>query len=144
MLKWPPQHEHGMGLFLGAIIATVAYDVGGFAIGSRAGRTPLAPEISPNKTWEGLIGGMVAAFLASLVIVTQIAPWTLSKAFALGLVAAVAAPLGDLSESMIKRDLGVKDMGSILPAHGGVLDRIDAMLFVIPATYYLAKLLKIA
>jgi phosphatidate cytidylyltransferase len=144
MLKWPPQHEHGMGLFLGAIIATVAYDVGGFAIGSRAGRTPLAPEISPNKTWEGLIGGMVAAFLASIVIVTQIAPWTLSKAFALGLVAAVAAPLGDLSESMIKRDLGVKDMGSILPAHGGVLDRIDAMLFVIPATYYLAKLLKIA
>jgi phosphatidate cytidylyltransferase len=144
MLKWPPHHEHGMGLFLGAIIATVAYDVGGFAIGSRAGRTPLAPEISPNKTWEGLIGGMVAAFLASLVIVTQIAPWTLSRAFALGLVAAVAAPLGDLSESMIKRDLGVKDMGSILPAHGGVLDRIDAMLFVIPATYYLAKLLKIA
>lgn len=144
MLKWPPHHGHGMGLFLGAVIATVAYDVGGFAIGSRAGRTPLAPEISPNKTWEGLIGGMVAAFLASIVIVTQIAPWTFSRAVALGLIAAVAAPLGDLSESMIKRDLGVKDMGSILPAHGGVLDRIDAMLFVIPATYYLAKLLKIA
>jgi phosphatidate cytidylyltransferase len=144
MLKWPPHHEHGMGLFLGAIIATVAYDVGGFAVGSRVGRTPLAPEISPNKTWEGLIGGMVAAFVASIVIVTQIAPWTFSKAFALGLVAAVAAPLGDLSESMIKRDLGVKDMGSILPAHGGALDRVDAMLFVIPATYYLAKLLKIA
>jgi phosphatidate cytidylyltransferase len=143
LLKWPPNHAHGMGLFLGAIIATVAYDVGGFAIGSRAGRTPLAPEISPNKTWEGLIGGMAAAFLASIVVVTQIAPWTFSKAFALGVVAAVAAPLGDLCESMLKRDLGVKDMGSILPAHGGVLDRIDALLFVIPATYYLAKLLEI-
>jgi phosphatidate cytidylyltransferase len=144
LLKWPPHHAHGIGLFLGAIIATVAYDIGGFSVGSRMGRTPLAPEISPNKTWEGLIGGMVAAFLASIVIVTQIAPWTLSKAFALGLVAAVVAPLGDLCESMIKRDLGVKDMGSILPAHGGVLDRIDALLFVMPAVYYLAKLLKIA
>jgi phosphatidate cytidylyltransferase len=143
LLKWPPHHAHGVGLFLGAVIATVAYDVGGFAIGSRAGRTPLAPEISPNKTWEGLIGGMVAAFLASVVIVTQIQPWDVKHAFALGLVAAVAAPLGDLCESMLKRDLGVKDMGSVLPGHGGVLDRIDAMLFVIPAVYYLAKLLEI-
>jgi phosphatidate cytidylyltransferase len=143
LLKWPPNHAHGMGLFLGAVIATVAYDVGGFAIGSRAGRTPLAPEISPNKTWEGLIGGMAAAFLASIVIVTQIQPWDFKNAFALGLVAAVAAPLGDLCESMLKRDLGVKDMGSVLPGHGGVLDRIDAMLFVIPAVYYLAKLLEI-
>lgn len=143
LLKWPPNHAHGMGLFLGAVIATVAYDVGGFAIGSRAGRTPLAPQISPNKTWEGLIGGMAAAFLASIVIVTQIQPWDFKNAFALGLVAAVAAPLGDLCESMLKRDLGVKDMGSVLPGHGGVLDRIDAMLFVIPAVYYLAKLLEI-
>ena len=141
LLKWPPDHADGMGIFLGAVLATVAYDVGGFFVGSRAGRTPLAPTISPNKTWEGLIGGMAAAFFVSVIVVTRIHPWDLGSAFALGLVAAAAAPLGDLCESMIKRDLGVKDMSSILPEHGGVLDRIDAMLFVIPATYYLAKFL---
>lgn len=144
LLRWAPgRHEDGMGLFLGAVIATVAYDVGGFAIGSRAGRTPLAPAISPNKTWEGLIGGSFVAFAASVLVVTQIHPWDLRNAFALGVVAAVLAPLGDLCESMLKRDLGVKDMGSLLPEHGGVLDRIDAMLFVVPAVYYLAKLANI-
>jgi phosphatidate cytidylyltransferase len=143
-LRWVPGHHgDGMGLFLGGVIATVGYDVGGFAIGSRAGRTPLAPAVSPNKTWEGLIGGSFCAFAASVLIVTQIHPWDLRSAFALGVVAAVLAPLGDLCESMLKRDLGVKDMGGLLPAHGGVLDRIDAMLFVIPAVYFLAKLLDI-
>lgn len=144
LLRWVPgHHADGVGLFLGAVIATVGYDVGGFFIGSRFGRTPLAPEVSPNKTWEGLVGGAFCAFAASVVVVTQIHPWDLRHAFALGVVAAVAAPLGDLCESLVKRDLGVKDMGSVLPAHGGVLDRIDAMLFVVPAVYYLAKLLDI-
>ena len=143
LLRWPPFHAHGMGLFLGAIIGTVAYDVGGFFIGSRLGRSPMAPAISPNKTWEGLIGGCGLAFFASAVITAQIDPWSLNRGIALGIVIAIAAPLGDLCESMIKRDLGVKDMGAVLPGHGGVLDRIDALLFVVPATYYLAKFLKI-
>jgi phosphatidate cytidylyltransferase len=84
------------------------------------------------------------ATLASVIVVRMIHPWDLGSAFALGVVVSVVAPLGDLCESMIKRDLGVKDMGSILPGHGGMLDRFDAMLFVLPATYYLARLLDLA
>lgn len=101
----------------------------------------MAPHISPHKTWEGLIGGTVFAVLASAAITGQVHPFTPAKAAILGLVAAVVAPVGDLCESLIKRDLGLKDMGSLLPGHGGVLDRVDALLFVLPATYYLVRVL---
>jgi phosphatidate cytidylyltransferase len=133
--------ERGVGLLLGAVIVTAAHDIGAYVVGKYWGKTPLAPELSPNKTFEGLVGGVLASVFVSLVVVAQIAPWDGWKAFWLGVVVAIAAPLGDLCESMIKRDLGVKDMGKLLPGHGGVLDRIDALLFVIPATYYLAVLL---
>ena len=86
-------------------------------------------------------GGVLSSVFISLLIVSRIHPWNAGKAFWLGVVVAIAAPLGDLCESMIKRDLGVKDMGKILPGHGGILDRVDALLFVIPATYYLARVL---
>jgi phosphatidate cytidylyltransferase len=140
LLKFPL--NHGIGLLLGAVIATAAYDVGAFFAGRWAGKTPLAPDISPGKTVEGLVGACLLTLVVCLVVVANIAPWTTKRAFLLALVAMVAAPLGDLCESMLKRDLGVKDMGSILPGHGGVLDRIDALLFVVPATYYLVRLLK--
>jgi phosphatidate cytidylyltransferase len=126
--------ERGVGLLLGAVIVTAAHDIGAYVVGKYWGKTPLAPELSPNKTFEGLVGGVLASVFVSLVVVAQIAPWDGWKAFWLGVVVAIAAPLGDLCESMIKRDLGVKDMGKLLPGHGGVLDRIDALLFVIPAT----------
>ena len=125
---------------LGAIIAAVGYDIGGYAIGSRFGRHSLAPAISPNKTWEGLVGGCVVAIAASVGITSQIHPWHVTTALELGLIVAVVAPCGDLVESMIKRDIGVKDMGSLLPGHGGMLDRIDALLFVLPAAYYFVRL----
>jgi phosphatidate cytidylyltransferase len=131
----------GVGLLIGAVIATAAHDIGAYVVGKYMGKTPLAPELSPNKTFEGLVGGVLASVFVSLVVVSQIGPWNAGKAFWLGVVVAVAAPLGDLCESMIKRDLGVKDMGKLLPGHGGVLDRVDALLFVIPATYYLARLI---
>jgi phosphatidate cytidylyltransferase len=131
----------GARLLIGAILATVAYDVGAFFVGRWAGKTPLAPSISPNKTWEGLVGASVVTLLVCLVIVSNINPWDGGKAFWLAIAVSVAAPLGDLCESMIKRDLDVKDIGTLLPGHGGVLDRIDALLFVIPATYYLARLI---
>ena len=121
-------------------IATVAHDVGAFAVGSRLGRTPLAPSISPNKTWEGVMGASTATLIACLLIVRAIHPWNVGRAFALALVVSVVAPIGDLCESMLKRDLGVKDIGWVLPGHGGFLDRIDALLFVVPATYYLVRL----
>ncbi|HEX2119592.1 MAG TPA: phosphatidate cytidylyltransferase, partial [Acidimicrobiales bacterium] len=132
--------ERGVGLLLGAVIATAAHDIGAYVVGKYMGKTPLAPELSPNKTFEGLVGGVLASVAISLLIVSQIGPWDAGKAFWLGVVVAIAAPLGDLCESMIKRDLGVKDMGKLLPGPGGVLDRVDALLFVIPATYYLARL----
>jgi len=139
LLRWPG--GHGTGLLLGAVLATVAYDTGGFFVGRRMGRSPLAPEISPNKTYEGLLGGLIASAAVCLAVVSQVGPWDLGAALALAVVASVAAPLGDLAESMIKRDLGIKDTSSILPGHGGFLDRFDSLLFVLPATYFVARVL---
>ncbi|GEM_PF-21149 len=133
----------GVGIILGLAISAVGYDVFGFLIGSQFGRTRLAPTISPNKTVEGLIGGMCAAVVLGVVTSSVIGlhPWapSIGRGLALGAVVAVMAPLGDLCESMIKRDLRVKDLGAILPGHGGVLDRFDAILFCLPAAYYLAR-----
>jgi len=136
---------NGVGMVLAAVLITIGYDTGGLIVGKMAGRTPLAA-VSPNKTMEGLIGGMAVAFAVAVLVVGRIAPMgqapgDLGSAFVLGVVVALAAPLGDLCESMIKRDLGIKDMGTILPGHGGFLDRFDALLFVLPATYYTARLL---
>ncbi len=137
-------NRHGIAFLLGAIIATVANDVGALVIGGWLGSRPLAPRISPNKTWEGLFGGAVFSILVSTVVVGSIHPWSASNAALLGVVVAVVAPIGDLCESLLKRDLRLKDMGTLLPGHGGVLDRVDALLFVLPATYYLVRALNIA
>ncbi|MBX3314856.1 MAG: phosphatidate cytidylyltransferase [Actinobacteria bacterium] len=130
----------GRALLLTAILATVAYDVGGLFIGKAMGHRPLS-SASPNKTLEGLVGGMAGAFVTPIIVVgiMEMGPWTgFGAAFVLGIGAAVAAPLGDLCQSLLKRDLGIKDMGSILPGHGGVLDRVDGMLFVLPTVFWLA------
>ena len=132
-------------MLYGALLTTVAYDVGAFFVGRSLGTRPMSTA-SPNKTFEGLAGGWIAAVLVAVVIVGFIAPWSnssvsLADKVLFGLVAALAATLGDLCESVIKRDLGVKDMGTLLPGHGGILDRFDALLFVLPATYYAALIL---
>ena len=88
---------------------------------------------------EGLIGGSAAAILVSVIVVQLIHPWTLPSALTLGIVVSIVAPLGDLAESMIKRNLGLKDMGRLLPGHGGMLDRVDGLLFVLPATYFVVR-----
>jgi phosphatidate cytidylyltransferase len=137
-------HRHGVAFLLAAVIATTANDVGAFVFGRQLGRRAMAPAVSPNKTWEGFVGGLLTSvFVTTIVIgvVPGMDPWNWKRAFLLGLVVSLVAPLGDLAESMVKRDIGVKDMGSLLPGHGGVLDRFDAMLFVLPATYFLVKLL---
>ncbi|MEY2397687.1 MAG: phosphatidate cytidylyltransferase [Actinomycetota bacterium] len=139
------KHGHtGVAFILAAVVATVANDIGAFFVGSRMGSKPLAPEISPNKTIEGLVGGAVCSILATEILlrfVHHLHPLDGGKLLWLAIVVSVVAPLGDLAESMIKRDLGIKDMGNLLPGHGGVLDRFDAMLFVLPATYYLLRVL---
>ncbi|HVL28527.1 MAG TPA: phosphatidate cytidylyltransferase [Acidimicrobiales bacterium] len=131
----------GMRILLGAILATVAYDIGAYFVGRSMGKTPLAPAVSPNKTVEGMVGATLVTILVCWIVVGAIEPWDRGKAVWLALVVSLAAPLGDLCESMIKRDLDVKDMGNLLPGHGGVLDRIDALLFVMPATYYLVHVI---
>jgi phosphatidate cytidylyltransferase len=130
----------GVGMIIGLVLCAVSYDVVGYFVGSRMGRRPLMPDVSPNKTMEGLVGGMAAAIVMGLLLgaVFKLTPWdSAGHGLLLGLVVAVFAPLGDLVESMLKRDLGLKDFGTLLPGHGGVLDRFDAMLFCLPAVYYL-------
>ena len=128
-----------MAFLLAAVIVTAAADIASLLVGSAFGRHPLARSVSPNKTWEGFLGGAVAAVLVAVIVVHFIHPWTIGKALVLGIVIAVVAPLGDLSQSMIKRHLGVKDMGRLMPGHGGILDRVDGLLFVLPATYFVVK-----
>lgn len=136
--------RHGIAFLLGALIATVADDTLALAAGRLFGRHPMAPVVSPNKTWEGLAGGAIGAVVISFLVTGYlISPWTPSSAAILGAVVAVVAPLGDLAESLVKRDLGLKDMGTLLPGHGGLLDRLDALLFVMPAAYYLARVLRL-
>ena len=131
-------HRTGIAYLLGALIVAVAYDVGALAVGAWLGRHPLSA-VSPSKTWEGVLGGTVAAIVLAVAVVRLVHPWTLGEAAALGVVVAVVSPLGDLCESMVKRHLGLKDMGRLLPGHGGLLDRLDGLLFVLPATYYLVR-----
>jgi len=139
----PGHHRDGVAFLLAAVLLTVVNDVIAYVGGQAFGRTPLAPAVSPNKTWEGFALAFVATALCGAGIVGQIHPFTVKRGLALGLVIGVVAPLGDLAESMIKRDLGVKDMGAALPGHGGLADRFDAMLFALPATYYLLQFMKV-
>lgn len=134
----------GVGLILGVVICVIAYDVFGFFVGSQFGHTPIAPRVSPHKSVQGTVAGMLASVILGWVVVGQIAPWDRHYAgLLLGLLVAGGAFLGDLCESMIKRDLGLKDFGTLLPGHGGVLDRFDGLLFCLPIAYYLAVSLKL-
>ena len=137
--------QHGDAILIGAVLGTIAYDVGGYVIGSTTGQSKIAPRVSPNKTYEGLIGGMLLSIVVTTLVLNRfpgVYPWSASMldCFWLGIAIAAVAPIGDLAQSMIKRDMGVKDMGTLLPGHGGIFDRFDALLFVLPATYFVADL----
>ncbi len=139
LLLKAPRGEH---LFLAAIVPAVVADIAAWFVGSRFGQHPLAPAISPSKTWEGLVAGAFAALVAGVVIGKNLAPWGGFKhGFELGLLIAIVGPVGDLVQSMVKRDLHLKDSGHLLPGHGGLFDRFDSLLFALPATYYLAIVL---
>lgn len=140
------QYPNGVGVVIGFTLCIVAYDVAGLFVGSTYGHARLAPTISPNKTVEGLAGGMAASVAAGGILGVVgggMAPWDGGSGLLLGVVIAVVAPLGDLCESMIKRDFGMKDLGHLLPGHGGVMDRFDAIFFAAPAAYYLIRFLNI-
>jgi phosphatidate cytidylyltransferase len=123
------------------ILVTVASDVGGYAVGVLAGRHPLAPSVSPKKSWEGLAGSAAACVAAGVLSVTLLLDGSWWAGALVGLATVVTATVGDLSESLLKRDLGIKDMGSVLPGHGGMLDRIDSLLPTAPVAYLLLALL---
>jgi phosphatidate cytidylyltransferase len=130
-------------LFL-VVVGVVANDVGALLVGSSIGRTPLRSWISPSKTVEGVIGGSLMTIIVLFVVALtgRSDTWKGGELMILAVVIAVMAPLGDLTESMFKRNLDVKDFGTLLRGHGGVLDRFDAFLFVLPVAYYVTLALE--
>ncbi len=122
------------------LLLVVCNDTGGYAAGVLIGRHPLAPKISPKKSWEGLVGSILLAGgvgAAAMDLMLHGKPW---QGAVLGVAVVASATLGDLCESMIKRDLGIKDMGNLLPGHGGLMDRLDSLLPTAPVVYLLLSL----
>lgn len=119
-------------LIFGLLLLTWVNDTGAYLVGSKLGKTPLFPRVSPNKTWEGTLGGMITALAFGFLLAYFIDDIALISWLILALIVGLFGNLGDLVESMLKRSVGVKDSGSLLPGHGGVLDRFDAFIFVIP------------
>jgi phosphatidate cytidylyltransferase len=136
-------HRHGLAYLFGAIVLAIANDTGALFIGRWLGRRPLNKVLSPNKTVEGVIGGTVVTLAVGAAILPLIHPWTRTHGLEAAVALAVVLPLGDLFESLVKRTLGVKDLGRILPGHGGLMDRIDGLLFAMPTMFYLVHILKL-
>lgn len=145
LLGWMPAHlalirdlrPYGERLTFMLFLTVWAMDSAAYAAGTTFGRSPLAPELSPRKTWEGAAAGFLAA--AGVVLAFRAASpdmLSLPRALALGALIGVSGQLSDLAESMIKRAVGVKDSGNLLPGHGGVMDRFDSFLLSAPALYY--------
>ena len=132
--------DHGGALMLDSLIAVFLGDTCAYFAGREFGRTPIAPRISPNKTLEGLLAGILGGTFAFWLfgLAYQHEWFAGNDRLVIGFAVACVAPIGDLFESLLKRDLGVKDTGRFFGAHGGVLDRLDAALFGIPAAYYVS------
>jgi phosphatidate cytidylyltransferase len=119
------------------VALAVCSDVGGYFAGILLGKHPMAPRISPRKTWEGLAGSLLLGLIGGAILLVTLLHGHWWQGAILGIAAVAAAVLGDLAESMIKRDLDIKDMGHILPGHGGVMERIDSLLIVAPVAWLL-------
>ena len=131
--------DNGRLALVTVLLAVWGGDTAAFFAGRLLGRHKLAPTLSPGKTWEGFIAGTAATVFIAFVALYKQDYISIGESIALGAVIAVAAPLGDLFESGIKRDMQVKDSGRLLGGHGGMLDRLDAILFAVVASYYLLR-----
>lgn len=133
------QAGRGVAPVITFILCAIGNDIGGYAAGVLFGKHPMAPQVSPKKSWEGFAGSVALATLAAVICM-----WYLGGAWwwglLLGVTSAIAATAGDLAESLVKRDVGLKDMSQILPGHGGVMDRADSLVVVAPVTYFVLYL----
>jgi phosphatidate cytidylyltransferase len=130
------QPQPGAAWIALVLMTTWGQDVFAYFVGKRWGRRKMAPSLSPRKTWEGAAGGMLGALAGAFLALALFGlPLSLWATALIGIVAGIAGPVGDLSESFIKRQAGLKDAGSLIPGHGGILDRIDSVLFSAPAIY---------
>ncbi len=128
--------DEGIWLFIYTVVVTKCADIGAYLIGKSFGKRPFTPRVSPNKTWEGFIAGVFFATFASLVCVSFISCLSFYDGLVLGLLVGVLGQIGDVSESLIKRDCGVKDSGNVFPGMGGFLDTLDSLLFASPVVYF--------
>lgn len=133
-------HEKGALLISTYILMVAGSDTGGYLAGVLAGKHPMAPSISPKKSWEGFGGSLLLAGLVAYLMGTLLLGIEWWAAIGLGAVTVVVATLGDLAESLLKRDLGVKDLGTLLPGHGGMMDRIDGMIITAPVAWAILSL----
>lgn len=131
----------GSFLVLLAVLVPVANDTGGYIAGVLFGSHPMAPGISPKKSWEGFGGSLVLGTAVAITLTTVVLDQQWWLGVAIGVVLVIVSTCGDLAESLLKRDLGIKDMGHLLPGHGGVLDRLDSILLAAPTTYILLEVL---
>lgn len=129
--------DDGAARIVAFIATTVCSDVGGYVAGVLRGKHPMAPTVSPKKTWEGFAGSVVACVVAGVVLVSTVMEIAWWQGALFGLAIVVAATIGDLGESLVKRDIGIKDMGSLLPGHGGIMDRLDSLLIAAPVSWLL-------
>ena len=129
----------GVPAIASLVIVVKVADVGAYSFGRLLGRHKMSPVLSPGKTWEGLVAGTIVAILVPFFALYHQHFLTVGEALALGVVIAISAPLGDLFESAVKRDMNAKDSGRLLGGHGGMLDRVDALLFASVASYYLVR-----
>ena len=125
--------DGGVALLVAGILIVACDDIGAFFAGTRFGSHKMAPSISPAKSWEGFAGGIATALAGGLLFASLLDEMTVTTGLALGALAGLLAPVGDLVESQAKRELGIKDSGRLLPGHGGMLDRLDAIIFCCPA-----------
>lgn len=127
--------DDGIFLLVAYILITALNDIGAYFAGTRFGKHKLAPSISPAKSWEGWAGGFAASLAGGLIFAFLLESLDPLHGLAIGAISGLLAPVGDLVESLAKREIGIKDSGRLLPGHGGLLDRLDAILFCAPAVY---------